>query len=391
MSACRIAKQCRRTEDRPDVRDGILRRSVALHRLPVLREGLRGVRDASRRLDDQLRFRRPAGDDRHGGLRLLALRRSDLRAGLPGRRDQEVRRRHCRLVAQAALHRVLELRAGLPVRDSEADPGIRADDEVRHVLRPHVGGQAADVRHGLPQPGAGVRHAGDDRGDAAREAGQHVLVRQSEDHDEGLHDGAGGRGRHRRSTWPITCGRERSMWFRKPSSAPLWQDEFSVFTRRRALRQPPAVHQIPDPHQLRHVRGQSVDSGAVAGSTARRRIPAQAVAAAGEVAGRRREDCSSIRRPTIRASWCAPARIRTPPTARNARIFPARCITSRSRTGWSARAIRASSRSRTAPCCKVRRSGRCRASCCERRAAQLVAIRMEEKRHECRIRHKTAG
>src|SRR5512133_1080763 len=32
------------------------------------------------------------------------------------------------------------------------------------------------------------------------------------------------------STWPITRGKERPMWFRKPSSAPLWQDEFSVFT-----------------------------------------------------------------------------------------------------------------------------------------------------------------
>ena len=44
-------------------------------------------------------------DHRHGGLRLLALRQSDLRAGLPGGRDQEVRGRHRRLVAEAALHR----------------------------------------------------------------------------------------------------------------------------------------------------------------------------------------------------------------------------------------------------------------------------------------------
>src|SRR2546425_10170960 len=32
------------------------------------------------------------------------------------------------------------------------------------------------------------------------------------------------------STSPITPGRERMKWFRKPSSAPLWRDEFSVFT-----------------------------------------------------------------------------------------------------------------------------------------------------------------
>ena len=128
---------------RRDVRHRVLRRPVALHRLPVLPEGLRGVRHASRRFDDQLRFRRPPGVHRHRGLRLLALRRSDLRAGLPGRRDQEVRGRHRRLVAEAALHRLLELRAGLPVRNSQAGAGIRADDEVRHVLRPHVGRQDA--------------------------------------------------------------------------------------------------------------------------------------------------------------------------------------------------------------------------------------------------------
>src|SRR5947209_16916757 len=33
-----------------------------------------------------------------------------------------------------------------------------------------------------------------------------------------------------RSTSPITPGREKMSWFRKPSSTPLWQDEFSVFT-----------------------------------------------------------------------------------------------------------------------------------------------------------------
>src|SRR5215471_11511027 len=29
---------------------------------------------------------------------------------------------------------------------------------------------------------------------------------------------------------PIIFGRKRMSWFRKPSSAPLWRDEFSVFT-----------------------------------------------------------------------------------------------------------------------------------------------------------------
>src|SRR5579885_1376170 len=30
--------------------------------------------------------------------------------------------------------------------------------------------------------------------------------------------------------WPTIPGRENVKWFRKPSSTPLWQDEFSVFT-----------------------------------------------------------------------------------------------------------------------------------------------------------------
>src|SRR5437764_7193643 len=33
-----------------------------------------------------------------------------------------------------------------------------------------------------------------------------------------------------RSTSPTTRGRESMSWFRKPSTTPLWRDEFSVFT-----------------------------------------------------------------------------------------------------------------------------------------------------------------
>src|ERR1017187_4804321 len=33
-----------------------------------------------------------------------------------------------------------------------------------------------------------------------------------------------------RSMSPTTLGREEMSWFRKPSSTPLWRDEFSVFT-----------------------------------------------------------------------------------------------------------------------------------------------------------------
>ena len=61
-------------------------------------------------------------------------------------------------------------------------------------------------------------------------------------------------------------------WFRKPSSTPLWRDEFSGIHSRRTLREPPAVHQVSDPDQLRDVRRQPVDSRAIGYSTAPLRI-----------------------------------------------------------------------------------------------------------------------
>ncbi len=121
---------------------------------------------------------------------LHALRRSHLRPGLPGRRHQERRGRRRAVGAQAALHRLLQLRAGLPVRHPEDVRRTRADDEVRHVLRPHLGRQAADVRHGLPQPGAGLRDAGAHRRPSAASSpstsfqfGARTVT------TEGLHDG----------------------------------------------------------------------------------------------------------------------------------------------------------------------------------------------------------
>ena len=75
--------------------------------------------------------RRRQRADRAAGLH--ALRGPDLRARLPGRRHQaDARRRHPEL-AQAALHRLLQLRAGLPVRGAEVLRRHRPDDEVRHA------------------------------------------------------------------------------------------------------------------------------------------------------------------------------------------------------------------------------------------------------------------
>ena len=92
--------------------------------------------------------------------RLHALRGPDLRARVPGRRDQADRRRHRSQLHQAALHRLLELRAGLPVRRAAIRRGDRPDDEVRHVLRSHEHRQETDVRHRLPEPGALLRASG---------------------------------------------------------------------------------------------------------------------------------------------------------------------------------------------------------------------------------------
>ena len=57
--------------------------------------------------------------DADGAGGLHALRLADLRRGLPGRRDQADRRRRGADGAQAALHRLQQLRAGLPVRRAE--------------------------------------------------------------------------------------------------------------------------------------------------------------------------------------------------------------------------------------------------------------------------------
>ena len=59
---------------------------------------------------------------------------------------------------QAALHRVRQLRAGVPVRRARGVRGSADHDEVRHVLRPHERRQEADVRDRLPEPGAVLRH-----------------------------------------------------------------------------------------------------------------------------------------------------------------------------------------------------------------------------------------
>ena len=193
--------RCRRT----DVRLRVLRRPVAVHRVPRLRGRLRRVRDPSRRADDQRRLHRPQPRHRDGAHRVHALRQPDLRAGLPRGRDQEDRGRRRAVRAEAAMHRLRQLRRGLPLRRAQGDGQAAADDEVRHVLRPHFRGQEADVRDRLPLGRAQLREARGDRA-PARAPGQHVPLREPDRDDQGVHDGPGEASKRSRSTWPTTCG-----------------------------------------------------------------------------------------------------------------------------------------------------------------------------------------
>ena len=181
-------------------------------------------------------------------------------------------------------------------------------------------------------------------------------------------------------------------WFRKPSSTPLWRDEFSVFT---------ADERYVNRRQF--TKFLTLTSfGMLAGNlwilarSGFHRAPAYPAAGGG--GGWTKSPVGGVK--TVRVSdggrsvhsGAHRRAIPTSRTARSARISPARSTTRRSRTGWSARATRASSRSPMARCCKVRRSARCRAWRWKRRMAQLVAIRHGRRNaHERRIRRKTAG
>ena len=125
-------------------RPRVLRRPQPLHRLPGVRAGVHRVRHAQGRVDDPPRVRRPRalGADRAGGLH--ALRAADLRRGLPGRRDQAHRGRRRADARASRAASPAATASGVSVRRAEDATIDRAiDDEVRHVLRPHVGRQAS--------------------------------------------------------------------------------------------------------------------------------------------------------------------------------------------------------------------------------------------------------
>ena len=143
--------------------------------------------------------------DRTDGMH--ALRRPDLRRGVPRRRDQADEQRHRPVGAQAAVHRLFQLRAGLPVRCSQDDRRFRPDDEVRHVHRPHERRAQANVRVGVPESGAVVRHDRRVRRHPPGITAARLPVRPPGRPHEGLHRRrrrclrSARRGRHGATTW----------------------------------------------------------------------------------------------------------------------------------------------------------------------------------------------
>ena len=118
------------------------------------------MRHAQGALDDPPRVRRPRARRRRPcrSSACTATRRPAPRSARPTRSSAPTTA-SCRSARKprciACNNCVLACPFGVPKMNDRA----RADDEVRHVLRPHVGRQEADVRDGLPEPGAVLRHA----------------------------------------------------------------------------------------------------------------------------------------------------------------------------------------------------------------------------------------
>ena len=158
----------------------ILHRSRPLHRLPGVRAGLHRVRHAQGAVDDPARRTWTARDSTQTVPVVCmhcdsptcaevcpadAIKRTEDGVVQTARKPRCIACNNC----------VLACPFGVPKMNTRDEP----DDEVRHVLRPHVGRAQADVRLGLSEPGAGLRHArGDGAAAAARAAGQRVSVRR---------------------------------------------------------------------------------------------------------------------------------------------------------------------------------------------------------------------
>ena len=152
------------------------------------------------------------------------------------------------VVAEAALHRLLQLRAGLPVRHSEDwcpkyEQMMKCDmcyDRTSVGKRP----MCATV---CPSQALAYVPPEDDRGSRREKPVNTFYFGNQKITTKVYMMAPAGPGSDCSSMSRTTRGRENHELVPHAHSAtPLWQDEFSVLHRRRALRQPPAVHQIPD-------------------------------------------------------------------------------------------------------------------------------------------------
>ena len=154
-----------RWSDRPggsrnNVRLRVLRGSIALHRLPILRQGLRRVRNPSRPLDDQLRFHRSLGDHRHARLTSVGIATIlPARRFAPPTRSRRAKTASCMSALKprciACSNCVLACPFGIPKIVPEYEQMMKCDmcyDRTSAGKRP-------DVRHRLSEPGARLRAA----------------------------------------------------------------------------------------------------------------------------------------------------------------------------------------------------------------------------------------
>jgi hypothetical protein len=133
-----------RSSQRPEAsgeRACVLHRLLALHRVPGLCADVRGMRHAPRAIAHPPRNNRAARQCTDGATGVYALRRPYLRAGLSRGRHQADRRGRRPELAQAALHRLLELRARVR-RDAPPDAGPDAGPRETHP----------ELRRGFQQP-----------------------------------------------------------------------------------------------------------------------------------------------------------------------------------------------------------------------------------------------
>ena len=169
---------------------------------------------------------------------------------------------------------------------------------------------------------------------------------------------------------------EEELNDRQPERKPLWREEFSVsraderYVNRRQLAKFLTLGSLGMfAGNLWILATKLVQQGARLIRLARSRTPARVPVGGVKL--------FQYPKPGDHASWCAPREDITSPTARNARIFPAPSTMRAKRIGWSALAIRATSRlqdgsvlqgppTRPLPTCRPRTEW-----------GRLIAIRME--------------